>query len=536
MVKKTNNKNSSVGDNMVSAETMGNARSSMDNVIDDVVGAKKAKRGRPSKKEVDSIALRAKSVVLPPETTNDEASRSLIAPGGVKANGKNSVPAVKINKAVVISKDTAIRNKTLDEANDSENEEVNDDLRSSESQIRIQRRALLEYELKKVMAQLDELQEPIVTTTTHLRTNDADSNSDLEELPNEQRGAPGKGKKTLFNITASNKEGKLPSNERDDDSRQFERPTSYFEPVATVRLPLHTKTNGIQSACSSQFKAKSFYKTDDHDLSDDEHKDHGASYDNRINESIQRRRSEDEEENNRFQSKSYSDRYRKSNQSRFKNDERHRIQSGYRMKCPKFFGGEEDYDIWYLNMQAFFRLDNYTESEKIRIMLAQLGGEARSFIGHQDDMNFKSVSKLHHVLKEAFSEQLNKTETLMTCKQKAGEKIRSYGLRLRCLANKCGYEGEESDEWCLTVLKLNSLPYFANLLKNCMPDVTLDQAIKYLILNERTQVNSSKRSYETIDQIKDSGDDDGSSDEDSYINIKRLNAPNKSSYTATNFN
>jgi hypothetical protein len=206
------------------------------------------------------------------------------------------------------------------------------------------------------------------------------------------------------------------------------------------------------------------------------------------------------------------------------------------MKCPKFCGGEEDYDIWYLNMQAFFRLYNYTESEKIRIMLAQLGGEARSFIGHQDDTNFKSVSKLHHILKEAFSEQLNKTETLMTCKQKAGEKIRSYGLRLRCLASKCGYEGEESDEWCLTVLKLNSLPYFANLLKNCMPDVTLDQAIKYLILNERTQVNSSKRSYETIDQIKDIDDDDDSSDEDSYINIKRLNAPNKSSYTATNFN
>jgi hypothetical protein len=49
MVRKSNrNKNSSVGDNMVSAETSGNASSSINNVITDVVGSRKG-RGRPSK-------------------------------------------------------------------------------------------------------------------------------------------------------------------------------------------------------------------------------------------------------------------------------------------------------------------------------------------------------------------------------------------------------------------------------------------------------------------------------------------------------
>ena len=157
--------------------------------------------------------------------------------------------------------------------------------------------------------------------------------------------------------------------------------------------------------------------------------------------------------------------------------------------------------------------------------MAQLGGEARSFISGYEDTQFQTVAKLHYVLKETFSEQINKAETLMACKQKAGEKIRSYGLRLSVLASKCGYKGEESDEWCMAIIRQNALPYFTNLLKYCMPDITLVQAIKYLILNERTQANYTKRTYETIDKI----DEDDSRDNASYINIKRSNSSNKSS-------
>jgi hypothetical protein len=180
------------------------ANSSIDNVIQDVVGAKKARRGRPSNKKVDSAALRPKSVVLPPETINDGASRSSSAPGGVKSRDKGSLTA----ETVVIPEDTAEQNTIVDEA-----ESGNDELMSLESQIRVQRRALLEYEFKKVKAQLEELQRPMVPATNFLMANDINSNSDLEEIPNEQRYispvVSGKGKKTLFNFTASNKEGKL---------------------------------------------------------------------------------------------------------------------------------------------------------------------------------------------------------------------------------------------------------------------------------------------------------------------------------------
>ena len=150
MVRKSNrNKNSSVGDNMVSAETSGNASSSINNVITDVVGSWKG-RGRPSK--AVGAASRTSSVVLPPENTN-KGSCTLNSPGGgVKAKASKSVPVDGIRKAVVIAKETAKQIDSIVESNASENEEVNDEQKQRllESRIPAQRRALLEYELKKV--------------------------------------------------------------------------------------------------------------------------------------------------------------------------------------------------------------------------------------------------------------------------------------------------------------------------------------------------------------------------------------------------
>jgi hypothetical protein len=521
MVKKINNKNSSVGDNMVSAETSGNAGDIIDNVIDEVVGGKRG-RGRPSK--ADGTASRANSVVLPPENTNNKGSRSLSAPGGVKAKATKSVSAIKIKEATLIPKETARRNETVVESNESESEEVNDEQRRLERQILAQRRALLEYELKKVeaqskkvKAQLDELQEPMVTATTPLMTNDIDSDSDLEQIPNEQRyitpGATGKGKKILFNLTASNNEGKLSHNERDeDDLRQFERPTPYFKSLASVRRPLYSRKNyGLPSACNNMLQREDVERFNDNGE---------FGYNNKESDDEHARM------NNKFQNAYYSKNPRMTNNYDVQTEEpcSQRILSNYRMKCPRFSGVEEDYDAWYGDMLAYFRLNSFTEKEKINIMLAQLGGEARSFISGYEDTQFQTVAKLHNVLKETFSEQINKAETLMACKQKVGEKIRSYGLRLSVLASKCGYKGEESNEWCMAIIRQNALPYFTKLLKYCMPDITLVQAIKYLILNEPSQVNFTKRTYEIIDKI----DEDDSSEDDSNISIKRSNSSNKS--------
>ena len=517
MVRKSNkNKNSSVGDNMVSAETSGNASSSINNVITDVVGSRG--RGRPSK--AVGAASRTSSVVLPPEN-NNKSSCTLNAPGGgVKAKASKSVPVDGIRKAVVIAKETAKRIFSMVESNASENEEVNDEQKQRllESRIPAQRRALLEYELKKLKTQLDELQEPILRETTSLMTNEIDNGSDLEEIPKEQLyinpGASGKGKKFLFNMRASNEDRNLSRNEREeDDLRQFERPTSYFKPRAMVRRLLHSGNNyELPSVCNGNLQRQDgerFNYNDEFGYNNKEYDDEQAYMKQKFP--------------NIFHSKNPQAKGNYDVQTEKPCSQR--ILSNYRMKCPRFSGGEEDYDIWYGDMLAYFRLNSFTEKEKINIMLAQLGGEARSFISGYEDTQFQTVAKLHNVLKETFSEQINKAETLMACKQKAGEKIRSYGLRLSVLASKCGYKGEESDEWCMAIIRQNALPYFTNLLKYCMPDITLVQAIKYLILNERTQANYTKRTYETIDKI----DEDDSRDNASYINIKRSNSSNKSS-------
>ncbi len=73
---------------------------------------------------------------------------------------------------MAIPEDTAEQNTAVDEA-----ESGNDEHRSVEGQIRAQRRALLEYEFKKVNAQLEELQRPKVPATNFLMANDINSNT-----------------------------------------------------------------------------------------------------------------------------------------------------------------------------------------------------------------------------------------------------------------------------------------------------------------------------------------------------------------------
>ena len=53
----------------------------------------------------------------------------------------------------------------------------------------------------------------------------------------------------------------------------------------------------------------------------------------------------------------------------------------YKMKLNKFLGGEnEDYDVWWEDLQAFFQLYTLSEEDKIKLFNAHLGGEARKFI------------------------------------------------------------------------------------------------------------------------------------------------------------
>ena len=68
---------------------------------------------------------------------------------------------------------------------------------------------------------------------------------------------------------------------------------------------------------------------------------------------------------------------------------------GYKMKINKFNGGEdEDYDVWWEDLLAFFELYTFTEKDKIRLYNAHLGGEARKFIHNEDLKNIVTVEHI----------------------------------------------------------------------------------------------------------------------------------------------
>ena len=102
----------------------------------------------------------------------------------------------------------------------------------------------------------------------------------------------------------------------------------------------------------------------------------------------------------------------------------------YKMKLNKFLGAEnEDYDVWWEDLQAFFQLYTFSEEDKKNLFNAHLGGEARRFIQNEDLSKINSVEKLHQLLRGTFSDKYDWQNVLMNIKQKPGEKIRPFSLR-----------------------------------------------------------------------------------------------------------
>ena len=102
------------------------------------------------------------------------------------------------------------------------------------------------------------------------------------------------------------------------------------------------------------------------------------------------------------------------------------------MKLNKFLGAEnEDYDVWWEDLQAFFQLYTFSEEEKKNLFNAHLGGEARRFIQNEDLSKINSVEKLHQLLRGTFSDKYDWQNVLMNIKQKPEEKIRPFSVRLR---------------------------------------------------------------------------------------------------------
>ena len=208
--------------------------------------------------------------------------------------------------------------------------------------------------------------------------------------------------------------------------------------------------------------------------------------------------------------------------------------SAYKMKLSKFEGKEEeDYDVWFSDVEAFFKLYQFPEHEKVRIMNANLGGEARKYVHGLEDCQYDSVAKLSTILKAAFSERINWNDVLNNSKQKSEESIKCFARRLKIAGRKCDLNGKSLDSQCLSILKKNALPYIVKLLLNCMPDVTFDTAVDYAIQYERNageqEKKQFKRKYEYVDQI-----DDSDSFDDSKDSMRTMLKRQKEEFTNTN--
>ena len=119
---------------------------------------------------------------------------------------------------------------------------------------------------------------------------------------------------------------------------------------------------------------------------------------------------------------------------------------GYKLKISRFLGKEdEDYDVWYADLQAYFQLYNLTEKAKIALYNAHLGGEARKFIQNKDLSKIGTVENLHQLLRKTFSDKYDWNNVLMNISQRPDEKIRPFSVRLRVAANKCGICDDQMD-------------------------------------------------------------------------------------------
>jgi hypothetical protein len=178
----------------------------------------------------------------------------------------------------------------------------------------------------------------------------------------------------------------------------------------------------------------------------------------------------------------------------------------YRMKIDKFKGGEdEDYDVWWEDLQAFFALYSFNENEKIKLFNAHLGGEARKFLQNEGMEKLDSVEKLHELLRGTFSEKYDWQNVLMNIQQKSDEKVRPFSVRLRVAARKCGFQGSTLDNMCVNYLKRSCAPHLRTLLGNCLPGTPYDVIVEHAIQHERTkeldqaEKKTTKRKSEDLD-------------------------------------
>ena len=209
---------------------------------------------------------------------------------------------------------------------------------------------------------------------------------------------------------------------------------------------------------------------------------------------------------------------------------------GYKLKISRFLGKEdEDYDVWWADLQAYFKLYDLTEKAKIALYNAHLGGEARKFIQNEDFSKIETVDKLHQLLRGTFSDKYDWQNVLMNISQRLDEKIRPFSVRLRVAARKCGFADDQLDNLCVNYLKRSCAPYLKSILNNCLPNTPYDTIVEHAIQFERSQElekNQKTPAKRKIDQI-DLAEDFSSDTECSKSKLRREIDRQKQDFTNT---
>ena len=161
---------------------------------------------------------------------------------------------------------------------------------------------------------------------------------------------------------------------------------------------------------------------------------------------------------------------------------------GYKMRLEKFNGNAtDDYDLWWADLQAFFKLYQCNQQSKVDLFNAHLGGEARRFIQKENLVNIDTVEKLHALLQATFSKKQDWESTFMNIKQKVDENILDFSVRIRVAARNCGYISDNLDKMSIICLKRGCTPQLSALFDHCLLSTPYDELVKLATQYERKQ-------------------------------------------------
>ena len=98
---------------------------------------------------------------------------------------------------------------------------------------------------------------------------------------------------------------------------------------------------------------------------------------------------------------------------------------------------------------SVFCLYEFSENEKVKLINAHLGGDARKFIQDEDLINTDIAKKLDKLLSVTFSNKQDWQNILLNMKQRPEEKTRAFSVRLKIAGIKCGFKGPTLDNICV---------------------------------------------------------------------------------------